>query len=70
MKEFLSQNNVVFTYVDICGSMANLKAFLKYRDNHAAFAEVRQVGRVGVPSVVIGEGERVIFGQPNLNELA
>lgn len=56
--------------MDVCGSMANLKAFLKYRDNHAAFAEVRQVGRVGIPSIVKNDGERVIFGQPDLNELA
>lgn len=50
--------------------MANLKAFLKYRDNHPAFAEVRQVSRVGVPCIVINEGERIIFGQPDLKELA
>jgi len=70
VKEFLSQNNVEFTYVDICESMASLKAFLKYRDNHAAYAEVRQVGRVGIPCIVKNDGEQVIFGQPDLNELA
>jgi glutaredoxin-related protein len=70
VKEVLSQHNVEFTYVDICGSMSNLKAFLKYRDHHPALEEVRQVGRVGIPCIVINQGERVILGQPeNLLEL-
>lgn len=69
MKEVLSQNGVEFTYIDITASMSNLRAFLKYRDSHPQFAEVRQVGRVGVPCCVINEGERLIFGQPDLQEL-
>lgn len=69
MKEFLSQNNVEFTYVNITESMANLKAFFKYRDNDPRFAEVREGGRVGVPCTVVNDGEKIIFGQPDLEEL-
>ncbi len=69
MKEVLSQNDVQFTYIDITESMSNLRAFLKYRDHHAAFTEVREVGRVGVPCTVINDGEKIIFGQPDLDEL-
>jgi len=69
VKEFLSQNNVEFTYVEITESMGNLRAFLQYRDNHEAFAEVRKVGRVGLPCIVINDGEKLIFGQPELSDL-
>lgn len=70
MKEFLSQNNVEFTFVEITESMGTLRAFLQYRDNHAAFAEVRKSGRVGLPCIVINDGEKLIFGQPELSELS
>lgn len=69
MKEFLSQNNVAYTFVEITESMANLRAFLRYRDNHPAFAEVRQSGRVGIPCLVVGDDEKFIFGVPDLAEL-
>jgi glutaredoxin-related protein len=69
VKEALSQHGIQFTYVNITESMANLKAFLKYRDHHPAFAEVRQAGRVGLPCTVVDEGKRIFFGQPDLNEL-
>jgi len=49
--------------------MANLKAFLKYRDHRAAFADVRTEGRVGIPCTVVNEGELIIFGQPELSQL-
>ncbi|MBT9177550.1 MAG: hypothetical protein DDT20_01884 [Firmicutes bacterium] len=66
MKEFLSHHNVPFTYIDITASMANLKAFLKYRDNRVEFAEAKDSGRVGIPCTVINEGELIVFGQPEL----
>lgn len=69
MKEFLSHHNVNFTYIDMTDSMMNLKAFLKYRDTHPAFEEVRNAGRVGLPCTVVNDGEKIIFGQPDLTEL-
>ncbi|HHW99299.1 MAG TPA: hypothetical protein GX738_06685 [Firmicutes bacterium] len=70
MKEFLSQNNVEYTYVEITESMRTLKAFLHYRDNHPAFAEIKAAGRVGLPCIVVNEGEKVLFGKPDLAELS
>nr|WP_244969347.1 hypothetical protein [Tissierella praeacuta] len=46
--------------------MLNLKRFLKYRDNYEAFKEVKESGRVGLPCIVINDGERIIF---DYNEL-
>lgn len=69
MKEFLSQNNIEFLYIDITDSMLNLKKFLKYRDNKLEFEEIRKSGRVGIPCVMINKGEKFIFQQSELNEL-
>lgn len=41
--------------------MINLKRFLKYRDNRPEFDEVKKAGRVGLPCIVINDGERIVF---------
>ncbi|HSL93354.1 MAG TPA: glutaredoxin [Bacillota bacterium] len=69
MKEFLSQHNVEHTLIDMTSSMSNLKAFLHYRDNYKEFDPIKEQGRVGLPCIVINDGEKFIFGQPELDEL-
>ncbi|MDO9665122.1 hypothetical protein ACLSYX_04860 [[Pasteurella] aerogenes] len=39
---------------------ANLKAFLKLRDNHPAFDHVKANGYIGIPALVL-EDERVVL---------
>ncbi|MDO9892854.1 hypothetical protein Q7473_01575 [Glaesserella parasuis] len=39
---------------------ANLKAFLKLRDNHPAFAHVKANGYIGIPALVF-EDEKVVL---------
>lgn len=69
MKEFLSNNGVEFEYIDITDSMRNLKIFLKLRDTRPEFAEIKKLGRVGVPLIMVGNGEKLIFDKPDLGEL-
>ena len=54
------QNEVRFAYIDITENMAALKAFIKYRENHKEFDSVKQRNGLGVPCVVINDGERII----------
>jgi len=61
MKEFLSENNIEFQYVDINDSMFNLKRFLKYRDNKEEFDEIKRKNRVGIPVVMINNGQKFFF---------
>ena len=70
VKEFLEENNVEFSYIDMTGSMLNLKTFLKYRDTSPVFEDVKARGAVGVPCIVINDGEKIILGKPDLAELA
>ena len=44
----------------------NLKKFLKFRDGKDEFKPVRENGKVGIPCVVVNNGEKILF---NLNEL-
>ena len=70
VKDYLTENGITFDYVDMTGSMPNLKEFLKYRDTSPVFDEVKQRGAVGVPCIVINEGEKILLGKPALEELA
>lgn len=60
-KEYLSEKNIKFTYLDITENMLNLKKFLKYRDTYREFNEIKELGRVGIPCIVINKGEEIIF---------
>lgn len=69
MKEFLSENNIKFAYLDISEGMLNLKRYLKYRDFRPEFEEIKKAGRVGIPMIVINDGEKLIFDKPDLEDL-
>ncbi|MBC8589606.1 hypothetical protein [Wansuia hejianensis] len=71
MKEFLSENNIEFNYVDITESMFNLKRFLKYRDNNEVFDNIRRKNMVGIPVVMINNGQKFFFKveEEDLDEL-
>lgn len=71
VKELLSENKIDFRYVDITESMFNLKRFLKYRDKHQEFDPIRKKNRVGIPVVMINNGQKFYFQvtEEVLNEL-
>ena len=60
-KEFLSEKGVEYIYLDITENMLNLKKFLKLRDYAPEFNEIKEAGRVGLPCIVIGKGEKILF---------
>jgi len=69
LKEFLSNNGIDFEYIEITDSMRNLKIYLKLRDTRPEFDEIKKAGRVGIPFIMIDNGERFIFDEPILDEL-
>jgi glutaredoxin-related protein len=69
LKEFLSNNDISFEYIDITDSIRNLKIYLKLRDTRPEFDEIKEIGRVGIPFIMIDNGEKFIFDKPKLDEL-
>ena len=69
MKEALSQKNVKFAYVDITSSMLHLKNYLKIRDNNESHKEVREIGRVGVPTLLVDDTTYLVSGAEQIEEL-
>lgn len=60
-KEYLSENNVKYLYLDVSENMINLKRFLKYRDDYDEFNSIKENGSIGLPCIVIDDGEKIIF---------
>lgn len=48
----LEAAGIAFEFCDFADAMENLKAFLKIRDKHPMFDEVRAAGKVGIPCIV------------------
>lgn len=70
MKEYLSSNDIKFVYMDITEGLFNLKTYLKLRDTRPEFEEVKKMGIVGIPFIMINNGEKLIFDEhPDLDEL-
>lgn len=60
MKDELDKRNVRYLYLDITENLANLKKFLKFRED-PAFDSVKKNGSIGIPAMVINDGEKIIF---------
>jgi glutaredoxin-related protein len=54
------QNNVKFAYIDITENMTALKAFVNYRESRPEFKAVKERGGLGVPCIVVNNGEKII----------
>lgn len=52
----LYRDDAAYTLVDIGQQARNLKEFLVLRDNHPAFAKVRERGNIGIPCFVREDG--------------
>ena len=64
------QAGIQYVVQDITTGMLPLKQFLKYRDTRPEFDEMKKNGRVGLPCIVINNGEKILFELPeNLDEL-
>lgn len=67
LRELLLKNNIEFEYIDITESIKNLKTFLTLRDSNPYFDKIKEKGSVGIPTIVIGEGEEFIYGSLDIN---
>lgn len=61
--EKLDKAGIKYLKIDITNSMAELKKFLKVRDDAPYFDEIKKNNKVGVPTMMNEEGE---FFNPEL----
>lgn len=63
----LLKNKIQFTYIDITENIQNLKIFLVLRDTYPYFDSIKSSGSVGIPTIVLGEGEDFIYGSLDID---
>jgi glutaredoxin-related protein len=69
LKELLERHQIRFTFIDVLDSLGKLKMFMKYRDSRPEFDAVRNSGAVGIPFILVNDGEWASLG-PATEELA
>ena len=65
MKELLDAHQIRYSYIDILDSLGKLKMFLKYRDSLPEFAKVKEHGGVGIPFILVNDGEWISLEPPS-----
>lgn len=55
-REDLDRAGVAYEYLDFSDSLKHLKEFLKLRDEHELFTEVKNNGGIGIPCIVTEDG--------------
>jgi glutaredoxin-related protein len=65
MKQRLTEEKIRFSFIDILDSLGKLKMFLKYRDTLAEFKAVREAGSVGIPFLLVNDGEWLSLDPPS-----
>ncbi|KYK75512.1 hypothetical protein SC936_07840 [Aggregatibacter actinomycetemcomitans serotype e str. SC936] len=56
----LQRLNIAYEAKDMAGDRLNFKAFLKLRDTHSAFDDAKANGYIGIPALVLENGEVVL----------
>ena len=56
-KEKLAELGITYKEVEVMSSLKNFKEFLFVRDTYTQFEEIRGNMRIGIPCLVISEGE-------------
>lgn len=56
--ERLEKENISYRKVNITNSMGELKEFLKLRDSHPYFDQIKKENMVGIPTILI-DGEEL-----------
>lgn len=59
--EIFERKGIAHKYLDITRDLANLKAFLKYRDAEPVYGAVRASGGIGIPLFIITGGDKEII---------
>lgn len=70
MKDWLDARQVRYSFIDVLDSLGKMKMFLKYRDSLALFDGPKAKGSIGIPFVIVNDGEWMTLDGPDEGMLA
>lgn len=56
----LETNNIPYTYIDINESLDNMKEFLQIRDTNKKYNLMKEIGGIGIPTIVLDDGNVIL----------
>ncbi|WP_213818831.1 hypothetical protein [Garciella nitratireducens] len=69
MQEYFETHSIDYTFYDITLDLQALKRFLKLREESPIFDEVKKEGKIGIPTIIIGEEMILDFGEKQIERL-
>lgn len=67
MKAYFADKNIEYAFHDISLDFQALRDFLKIRDNNSLYDHIRQEGRVGLPTIIIGDDMIIGFDEEEVS---
>lgn len=64
-----TENGIEFTFRDMAEGVPQVKEFILLRETRKEFDKIKDAGYLGIPCVVINDGEKVLFEDLSLDEL-
>ena len=65
----LDTNNIVYQYIDINASLENMKEFLSLRGKSNKYNLMKEVGGIGIPTLVLDNGDITLRWDKYLEDL-
>jgi len=66
-RKALDEAGIAYTFLDFGEKLANLKDFLKLRDQSPLFDQAKKDGKIGIPCILDGEGNLTLQWEDFLN---
>ena len=54
--DYLEEQKIPYRFIEITESTDSLREFLKLRDSHPLFSEIKKEGRIGIPCFIRPDG--------------
>ena len=63
LKQNFDAYEIRYQFIDINDNLRNLSRFMRLRDTREVFAQCREIGDIGVPAMVLDNGEELEISQ-------
>lgn len=65
----LDENEIEYTFNDMTKSVSAVKEFANLREARPEFDKVKEAGGLGIPCVVVNDGEEILFDDLSLDQV-
>jgi len=64
-----NDNKIEYTFMDMSETVSAVKGFVKLRETRPEFDEIKAAGALGIPCIVVNDGEEILFEDLSLDQV-